>query len=322
VNAPNDASAPDAAGASRDSAAAGAAGDVRGSTREEISYLAYRAAYLLARSLPPSIGGRLFDLVGRAAHSLLPGLRATVTGNQARVLGLPPDHPMVRASTAEAFRTYARYWADTFRLDLMPDEEILARTEAVGIEHVDEALARGRGVICVLPHLGNWDIGGRYMSARGTPVVSVAEELRPQRLFEMFLEHRRALGMEILGLSQDSQVGRTLARRLGENRVVALVADRDLTGRGVEVSMFGALRRVPTGPALLSVTTGAPVLVTPVYHVGGGWRIVYGAPLATEITGDRRRDVVALTERMAEEFERAISAAPADWHLFQPAWAP
>jgi KDO2-lipid IV(A) lauroyltransferase len=288
----------------------------------ELPYHVYRAVYRLARALPERTGRSLFDLIGRAGHALLPGLRATVTANQARVLGLPQDHPTVRASTAEAFRTYARYWMDSFRIDLMSDDDVLTRTGVVGYEHVDEAFAQGRGVICALPHLGNWDIGGRYMLARGHAVVSVAEELEPARLFEMFLEHRQAMGMEILGLSQDGRVGRRLARRLGENRMVALVADRDLTGRGLEVPMFGADRRLPTGPALLSLSTGAPILVTSVYQVGDGWRIVFGAPLVTEPTGDRRSDVVALTRAMAGEFERAISAAPADWHLFQPAWAP
>ncbi len=288
----------------------------------ELPYHAYRTAYRLDRALPPHVGRGLFDVVARAAHAGLPRLRETVAANQARVLGLPPDDPTVLASTAEAFRTYARYWADSFRLDLLRDDEVLARTQVVGFEHVDDALAAGRGVICALPHLGNWDVGGRYMSARGCPVVSVAEELEPQRLFDMFLAHRQAMGMEILGLSQNGQVGRRLARRLGENRVVALVADRDLSGRGTEVTMFGAARRLPAGPALLSISTGAPILVTPVYQMKDGWRIVYGPPLRAETTGDRRRDVETITRRMAEEFERASSAAPADWHLFQPAWAP
>ena len=245
-----------------------------------------------------------------------------MAANQARVLGLPVSHRTVRASTAEAFRTYARYWADSFRLDLLSDDEIVSRTQVVGYEHVEEALGRGGGLICALPHIGNWDVGGRYMTARGWPVVSVAEDLQPPRLFELFLRHRQSMGMEILGLSQSRQVGRTLARRLGENRLVALVADRDLTGRGVEVSMFGAPRRLPAGPALLAITTGAPILTAPVYQTRDGWRIVFGAPLPADVTGERRRDVEELTGRMAREFERAISAAPADWHVFQPAWTP
>jgi phosphatidylinositol dimannoside acyltransferase len=290
------------------------------SFREQIAFHAYRTVDRVSRALPERAGRAAFDVVGRAAYALMPALRATVAANQAQVLGLSPDDPVVQTSTREAFRLYARYWAQTFRFPLLSDEETIARTPVTGYEHVEEAFERGRGVICALPHLGNWDVGGRYMAARGHAVVSVAEELRPQRLFELFRTHRESLGMEILGLSGDGHVGRRLARRLNENRMVALVADRDLGGRGMQVEMFGRPRRLPTGPAFLSLTTGAPILVTPTYQTAGGWRIVFGAPLSFDETGERRRDVATLTRMMAAEFERAISAAPADWHLFQPGW--
>ncbi|HZP90321.1 MAG TPA: phosphatidylinositol mannoside acyltransferase, partial [Actinomycetota bacterium] len=107
-----------------------------------------------------------------------------------------------------------------------------------------------------------------------------------------------------------------------ENWIVALVADRDLSGRGVPVEMFGAPRRLPAGPALLSLSTGAPLLVCPVYTTPTGWRIEIGERLTAPRTGSTREDVAALTRMMAREFERAIAARPVDWHMFQPAWEP
>ena len=102
------------------------------------------------------------------------------------------------------------------------------------------------------------------MKAIGLPALAVAEELKPRRLYDLFLELRTSIGMDVVGLS-DPAVGRKLAIALGENRMVALVADRDFTGRGVEVEMFGRKRTIPAGPALLSLTTGAPLIVTPTY---------------------------------------------------------
>src|SRR5207342_887337 len=102
---------------------------------------------------------------------------------------------------------------------------------------------------------------GRAMQQRGLPVVSVAERLRPDELFRLFLEHREGLGMKIIGLDQDGHVGKALTTALSESRVVALVADRDLTGRGIEVEMFGGRRKLPAGPALLALSTGAPIVV-------------------------------------------------------------
>jgi KDO2-lipid IV(A) lauroyltransferase len=292
-----------------------------GSFREELPYHLYRGVAAVSRALPERPGRAAFDLLGRAGHAALPGLRATVTANQAQVLGLPLDDALVRRSTHEAFRLYARYWFDTFRLPQTSDEEIVDLVDARGFEHIEESLALGKGVLNVLPHLGNWDVGGRFMSAKGYRVTSVAEALKPARLFDLFLEHRRALGMEILSLSSES-LGRQIGSRLADNRIVALVADRDLGGRGVEVEMFGRARLLPAGPAFLSITTGAPIMVTPVYTLRRGWRIVFGAPLAFEPGGERKRDVVALTKMLAAEFERAIAAAPWDWHMFQPGWEP
>ncbi len=271
-------------------------------------------------TLPERWGQRLFAALGRIAYHALPGVRATVAANQARVLGLDPDSHLVASATKEAFALYARYWFDTFRLRVLPPAEVNRRTTMEAVENLDRALEAGRGCITVLPHMGNWDLAGHWLAVNDYPIVSVAEELRPKRLSDLFLRHREALGMKIIQLAADSGVGRQLTALLKQNWVVALVADRDFSGRGVEVEMFGAGRRLPAGPALLSLTTGAPILVCPVWTTARGWRIRIGSPLEVQRSGDTRADVAALTALMAAEFERAIAARPVDWHMFQPAW--
>jgi KDO2-lipid IV(A) lauroyltransferase len=271
-------------------------------------------------SLPERTGRRLFAAFGGLAFRRLHGVRATVAANQARVLGLDPDDERVRLSTREAFDLYARYWYDTFRLRALSKEQVIEGTEFIGIENIDRALEAGRGCICVLPHMGNWDVAGRYLTAKGYPLAAVAEELRPARLSELFLRHREELGIRIVPLTKHGHVGQQLKQLLSENWIVALVADRDLSGRGIEVEMFGATRRVPAGPALLSLTSEAPLLVCPTYTLRTGWQVRIGPPTELERTGDTRTDVTALSRLMAAEFERAIAAKPADWHLFQPGW--
>lgn len=291
-----------------------------GAARETIAYWAYRAVARLAVTLPRERGGRLFEAVGRLAYARMPRLRATVAANQARVLGADVDDPRVAAATREAFELYARYWFDAFSIPALSREELGRRTVITGLELVDAALDAGTGCICVLPHTGNWDVGGAWFGVNGYPIVAVAEELRPRRLFELFVEHREALGMKIVGLS--GHVGTQLKALLAQNHMVALVADRDLTGRGIEVEMFGATRKIPAGPALLSLTTGAPLLCCPTFTTRDGWEIRFEGPLEFERSGDLRTDVAALTRLVAERFERAIAAHPTDWHMFQPAWEP
>lgn len=282
-------------------------------------YWAYRALERVAMALPERVGRGLFETLGRLAYRVMPGLRETVAANQARVLGLPPAHPLVRRATREAFQLYARYWYDTFRVRALPDEEVVRRTRFEGLEHLEAALARGRGVVAVIPHTGNWDVAGRWLRIAGYRVVAVAEVLRPPRLTDLFVRHREALGMEIVPLESGSGVGRRLAGLLGENRIVALVADRDLTGRGIEVEMFGAPRRLPTGPATLAISAGAPLLVCSSATTEEGWAFRV-EPLEVLRTGDLRTDVAAVTRAIAERFERQIAANPPDWHVFQPAW--
>ncbi len=288
---------------------------------QRAAYWAYRGLEWLGSRLPDRAGRRTFRALGRIAYRTMRGVRATVTVNQARVLGVEPSSELARAAAREAFDLYARYWYDTFRIRALTPAEINKRTQWEGIERIDRALEEGRGCITVLPHMGNWDVAGHWLAVNGYRIASVAEELEPRRLFELFLAHREALGMKILPLSANG-VGQRLAALLADNWIVALVADRDLTGRGVEVEMFGAPRRLPAGPAMLSLSTGAPLLVCPVYTLDEGWLVRIGEPIEIERTGVMREDARTLTRQMAAAFERAIAARPVDWHMFQPGWEP
>ena len=291
-----------------------------GSAGETVAFWTYRSMAWLGAVLPTSVGRRVFMALGSVAHATMPKVRGRVAANQGRVLGREPSDPLVAAATREAFRLYARYWFDTFDAIGRDDGWVLERFEFVNPTVLTDLLAGGHGVVVALTHSGNWDLAGRAgRLVLDVPVVSVAERLKPERLFRLFLEHRRALGLEIEALDEDG-VGRRLAKAVEAGSMVALVADRDLTGRGVEVMMFGATRRLPAGPALLSLSTGAPLLVATLTTTPRGWRCYFGDPLTAPRTGNRRTDATALTLALAEGLEEAIAAAPADWHMFQPGW--
>jgi lauroyl/myristoyl acyltransferase len=289
------------------------------SWKETATFQVYRFVAWLGFTLPEALGRTLFTKLGRLGYRLMPNVRATVAENQGQVLGRSSDDPLVQASTLDAFERYARFWFDAFHASLWSDEEVLRRFRAEGGDEIDRALEGGRGVIIALPHMGNWDVAGRWLAARGQGAVCVAERLKPDRLFELFATHRERLGMEIVGLD-DGGVGRQLSAALKQNRIVCLVADRDLSGRGVPVEMFGRSRGLPAGPALLSLATGAPLLTASIREEFGGFHCLILPPIEVETTGDRRKDVVTMTRALAGVFERAIASSPPDWHLFQPGW--
>ncbi len=293
---------------------------MRETLAERFAYRYYAAAEWVATRLPERRARRLFRLAGALRHALAERERRTVAANLARVLGKDPGSPEVRAAVRDAFDSYARYWFETFLLRALPPEEMRKRFQMRGLEYADAALEQGRGAVLCLPHLGNWDAAARWMALRGYSVTAVAEVLRPERLFDLFLAHRRALGIGIVPLSDTKKVGQDLVGLLGRNELIALVSDRDLKNTGVEVEMFGHTRRLPAGPALLALSTGAPLLPVATYDTEEGWLCVVEPPLAIEATGDMRRDVTELTRALAARFERAIAAAPTQWHMWQPGW--
>ncbi|MGH2739158.1 MAG: phosphatidylinositol mannoside acyltransferase [Actinomycetota bacterium] len=289
-----------------------------GRVRDRLAAAAYLAAEWLGMHLSEEATRRLGRAVAALLHRYAHDQRRVVTANLARVLGEPLSSPIVRAAVREAYRSYARYWFDTFHARVISPDAFLDRYRMVGEEHIEAAQKEGHGAVLALPHLGNWDLAGRYVAITGRRVTAVAEELPVRSVFELFLRHRRALGMNIVPLSDDRKVGEQLIRLLGENHCVALVADRDLKGTGVAVEMFGAEVRLPAGPALLSLTTGSPLLPCAPYDTPTGWMVEICPPLEIERTGTLRDDVSELTRRLAREFERMIAADPTQWHMFQP----
>ena len=292
----------------------------RESASDRLAYSMMRSTEWLGIRLPRRVGVAAADLYFRVFFERAARQRETVARNLAMVLGHPPGSPLVQQATRECFRLYGRYWYETFALRTMPPEEVNRRFSVDGLEHIDRGVALGRGFIAALPHMGNWDAAGHWLCVNGYRMTAVAEGLKPKSVFDLFFRHRRALGMNIVALSSEGGIGKTLVRLLSENHVLTLVADRDLTGRGVEVEMFGGKRQLPAGPAYLSLATGTPLSVATVFTTDEGWHCVINPPVEIERSGVMREDVTALTRVIAAQFERFIAAAPADWHMFQPAW--
>ena len=220
------------------STAAPADGDVRSTGLPEQdrwsdlrAFATMRSAEWLGMHLPRRLGLWSAALYHRMYFARSDGERETVARNLAHVLGHPPDSPLVQKATRECFLLYGRYWYETFALRTMPPEEVKRRLSVQGIEHVDRALEAGRGIVLTLPHMGNWDAAGHWLCLKGYRMTAVAEELKPRSVFELFLRHRRALGMGILPLSEGARVAEQLVRLLSENHIITLVADRDPSRR-------------------------------------------------------------------------------------------
>jgi KDO2-lipid IV(A) lauroyltransferase len=193
-------------------------------------------------------------------------------------------------------------------------------TATVGAEHIDAALERGRGAILALPHSGNWDVAGVWLIARHGPFTTVAERLKPESLFNRFLAYREGLGMEIIPLTGGERPPTdVLTERLRANRVVCLLADRDLSRNGVQVDFFGEPTRMPGGPSLLAATTGAALLPVHLWYTPDGWAQTIAPPVELP-EGSLRERVAYGTQCLADFFAAEIAKHPVDWHMLQKLW--
>jgi KDO2-lipid IV(A) lauroyltransferase len=191
-----------------------------------------------------------------------------------------------------------------------------------GRDHLDAGLAAGKGVVLALPHSGNWDACGIWLVSHSGPFTTVAERLKPESVFDRFVAYRESIGMEVIALTGSQRPPTdVLTERLRENRVVCLLADRDLSRNGVEVSFFGEPAKMPPGPALLAATTGASLHVVNGFFVGDAdWGLDITAPIQLPAEGSLRDRVSAGTQQMADLFAAGIAARPHDWHMLQRLW--
>lgn len=224
------------------------------------------------------------------------------------------------AAVDAAFDSYARYWVESFRLPDMSPADIDAGFSYAGFDHVVRAREKGTGAIIALPHLGGWEWAAFWLaSIEHIPVTAVVESIEPPELFEWFVDFRRSLGMNVVGLGP--KAGSESLRALRANEVLCLLSDRDIGGGGIEVEFFGERTTLPGGPATLAIRTGAPLLPTAIYFEGAGHhRAVVEPPLDTERRGTLRADITRVTQDLAHALERLIAAAPEQWHLMQPNW--
>jgi len=284
--------------------------------KDNFAAYAYFAGWRIIRWLPEKTAYRLAFSVadfltkrnGKNVSRLRSNLRRTKPGITSLDLDL---------LVFSAMRSYMRYWCDTFRFPDWSPERV-RETVTVTNEHLlIDAIAAKTGVIVSLPHAGNWDHAGAYFCAKGIRLVTVAERLKPEKLFLKFLEYRQAMGMEVLPL--DGRVIGTLAQRLRQGALVALVADRDLSRTGINVEFFGGPSRMPAGPALLALKTNAPLITAFVSYTESGIHIDFRLVILPS-AGSEAEKVSEIVQMTAKHFEEGISEHPEDWHMLQRIW--
>jgi phosphatidylinositol dimannoside acyltransferase len=262
------------------------------------------------RILPPRLRYAVAAPGGTAWFWLSRAQRHAALDNYAAALGRERDDPEVARVARRAFQNYGRMLMDFLLIGGLTPQELIRQATVDGLEHLDEALARGRGVIVALPHMGSWDTAGSYAGALGYPVSAVAERF-PSGLDDAVIRTRQRFGLRVIFLGRSAV--RAIIQALGANEVVALLCDLE-QGPGVDVSFFGRQAVVPGGPAAIALKTGAALIPVRMHATTPGRHHIRIDP-ALAVEGHTKE---SLMQRVIWRFEDFIRERPDQWYAFRP----
>jgi lauroyl/myristoyl acyltransferase len=287
-------------------------------TKDRFVDLGYAAGWRLVRTLPLPAARAIFNAgADRAYKGNGPAVQRL-----RRNLGMVVEPGVLEETVHAGMRSYARYWMEAFRLPSQSKAQFLNDFALDGEDQLRAVLAEGHGAIMALPHMGNWDAAAAWAVAHGWPLITCAERLKPEAVFDQFVAYREKLGMEVVPLTGGQRPPLdVLAEKAQAGYAIALLADRDLSARGVDVQFFGGRTRMPPGPAILALRTGAPLFAaslwfTPTQSRGRLRRVEMPSPDA----GNLDVRVKMVTQRLATAFEAGIAEHPQDWHMLQKLW--
>jgi KDO2-lipid IV(A) lauroyltransferase len=274
----------------------------------------YSAGARLLRVLPPGVRHAAAAPGGAAWFWLSAAQRRAALDNYAAALGRDRRDPEVAHVARRAFQNYGRMLMDFLLMGSLTPEELVKRVTIDGLDQLDAVLARGKGAIMAVPHMGSWDMAGSYAGALGYPIAAVAERF-PGSLNDAVIRTRQRFGLEVIALGRSAV--RAITKALEANSVVALLCDLE-QGPGVTVRFFGRSSIVPGGPAAIALKTGAALMPACQYMISPGLHHVHLDPPLALHAGETKE---GLMQRVVNRFEDFIRERPDQWYAFRPMFA-
>ena len=277
-------------------------------------YYGIRGAAAALRRLSFERAGAIGERIGMLGYRPLGVRRAVVERQVAAAFPGLSQQEVARIARA----SYANLGRTTIETALLPTysrEEILSLVEHTeGWEHVEQAFAQGRGVMFVSGHLGNWELGGSYVAARGVPLEVVARRME-NPLFDRYLnETRQSIGMTVI---HDADAVRRVPRAMREQHGVAFLVDQGAVGlASTWVPFFGRYAKTPRGPAVFALRLKTPLVFACALRQPGGRFVMYFEPIPVETTGTLDADVDRIVASYTSTLERWVRRAPEQyfWH--------
>ncbi len=281
------------------------------------NYLLYKAGQFIAFHLPLKIAYKVAIFFSDLHYLFADKDRRAVKENLKAIFPEKSDKE-IRRLRIRVFRNFAKYLADFFRFEKLDKEYIKKNIRIENIHYFDEALSRGKGVIVLSAHLGNWELGGVVVALLGYPFWAVALPHKDKRVNDFFNFQRESKGMRVIPLGKAVRMSLNV---LKENKVLGLAGDRDFTEDGIILDFFGKPAFFPEGAAAFSLKTGASIV--PGFMIRSKddtFTLKIEKPLEFTPTGNKDKDTRDLIARYKTIFEDYIRRYPDQWYMFRKFW--
>jgi lauroyl/myristoyl acyltransferase len=286
------------------------------------SHLWFPFALFCARTLPR----RALFAMARAALNPYMRRRRKYAGalqsNLARILGAPENSPEVARRVRELIDAHFFAWGDFLHFATRPADEAARLVESViGFERIVEGRARGKGVLLMTAHLGNWEVGGLMLAEVKQPIhVVLVPDIFPAVERARRRLHERA-GVTEIPIDRSALPTLAVLRALSSNAIVAMQGDRDFNNTGIAIPFFGKEAYFPRGPVRIAMATEATVLPAFIVRIPDGrYRAILEEPLQIDRQGDRETALRRNLERYVAILERYVRQYPEQWYCFYPFW--
>ena len=228
------------------------------------------------------------------------------------------DERRVRTIAKQCFQHLGKTVVEFMQFPRLDRAQIQRYVTFEGVEHVEQALAEGKGAIILTGHFGNWELLAASISATVAPLTPIVRELRSPRLNALVSRYREKAGYATI--DRDTGIRQAL-QCLRRNELLGIVADVDTTVSGVFVDFFGRRAYTPYSPVAIALKTGATILPTFIIRQpDGSHRAIIEPPLALKRTDTKEKDLVINTQKFTKIIESYIRQYPTQWIWMHRRW--
>ncbi|MBU1870277.1 MAG: lysophospholipid acyltransferase family protein [Candidatus Omnitrophica bacterium] len=282
-----------------------------------LNYLLYRIGQFIALAVPLNIGYAIAGFIADVRGMVAREDKKAVTGNLKTIFPEKSDNEIEKLRI-QMFRNFSKYLVDFFRFQKLNKDFIEKNVRIENSCFLDEAIAKGKGVIILTAHLGNWELGGVVAALSGYSLWVVALPHKDKQVDDFFNSQRQSKGIYVIPLGKAVRKCLTV---LNEKKILALVGDRDFTEKGALLDFFGRKSIFPEGPAAFTLKTGASIIPGfMLRNQDDSFTLRFEKAISHKQTTNTQKDVEEIIGRYITTFEDYIRKYPDQWYMFRRFW--